>query len=218
MHETWNGEGLDFSGFLHYMQKPGTASDNASISQLFTKLGVNDEMLQLVLAQASVKEFLDQRYEPKPQSLDQLISLPPSSFGHQWAQFMLDNKLNPSFFKNLDSDDIRSYVINRLHDTHDMWHVILGFDTSEAGEAGMNAFTYAQAGSPTTCMLMAAKLVRAIGMDESVRHTMMHNICRGYTLGMRLEPFLAMAWEEHWHAELADLRQRVGLRSSDFAN
>jgi len=217
MHENWSSEGLDFSGFLHYLQQPGTATDNASISQMFTQLGINDQMLQVVLAQAKNKAFLEQHYVPVQPSLDDLLTQPENSFGHQWAQFMMDNKLNPKFFKNLGSNDIRSYIINRLHDTHDMWHVILGFDTSEAGEAGMNAFTYAQVGSPTTCMLMAAKLVRAIGMDDTIRHTMMHNICRGYTLGMRLSPFLAVAWEEHWSDDLSELRQQVGLQDGDFA-
>jgi ubiquinone biosynthesis protein Coq4 len=93
-----------------------------------------------------------------------------------------------------------------------MWHVILDFDTSEAGEAGMNAFTYAQSGSPTTCMLMAAKLVRAVGGSDETRIKMMNNICRGYQLGMTAQPFLAIAWEENWSTKLSDLRELVGIK------
>lgn len=216
MQEAWNPKDLDLTGFLHYMKEPGTASDNASISKVFTQLGVNDQMLDLVMSDLDVRAFLDSRYRPEPIDFDALLAMPEGSFGFEWACFMKRNHLNPSFFQNLNSQDERSYLINRLHDTHDMWHVLLGFDTSEAGEAGMNAFTYAQVGSPTTCMLMAAKLVRAIGGQPQARAQMMTNIARGYALGMRLVPFIAIAWEECWHEPLRQLRSRVGLLDSDF--
>lgn len=216
MQEAWNPKDLDLTGFFHYMKEPGTASDNASISKVFTQLGVNDQMLELALARPGVREFIDQRYQPQPIALDVLLAMQEDSFGHAWACFMQSNNLNPRFFQNLGEHDERSYLINRLHDTHDMWHVLLGFDTSEAGESGMNAFTYAQVGSPTTCMLMAAKLVRAIAGPEQTRFQMMKNISRGYQLGMRLSPFVAIAWEENWSEPLSLLRSRVGLLDSDF--
>lgn len=212
MHEELNTEGIDLSGFLHYMKEPGTSSDNASISRVFTQLGVNDMMLEYVMNIIPVANFIRTRYQAKPTDLNTLLALPSESFGHQWATFMQANHLNPHFFENLQEHDDRSYLINRLHDTHDMWHIILDFDTSEAGEAGMNAFTYAQSGSPTTCMLMVAKLVRAIGGSDENRFQMMTNICRGYQLGMTAQPFLAIAWEENWTTKLSDLRKLAGIK------
>ena len=212
MHEKLNTDGIDLSGFLHYMKEPGTASDNASISKVFTQLGVNDMMLEYVMNIIPVANFIRSRYQATPIDLNTLLALPSDSFGHQWATFMQANHLNPHFFQNLQEHDDRSYLINRLHDTHDMWHIILDFDTSEAGEAGMNAFTYAQSGSPTTCMLMAAKLVRAVGGSDENRIKMMNNICRGYQLGMTAQPFLAIAWEENWSTKLSDLRKLAGIK------
>ena len=212
MHEKLNTDGIDLSGFLHYMKEPGTASDNASISKVFTQLGVNDMMLEYVMNIIPVANFIRSRYQATPIDLNTLLALPSDSFGHQWATFMQANHLNPHFFQNLQEHDDRSYLINRLHDTHDMWHIILDFDTSEAGEAGMNAFTYAQSGSPTTCMLMAAKLVRAIGGSAESRCQMMLIICRGYQLGMTAQPFLAIAWEENWTTKLSDLRELAGIK------
>ena len=211
LHESVNADQVDLTGFFHYMQEPGTASDNASVSRIFTQIGVNDKMLSFVLKNREVAAFIRSRYQPTPIALGSLLKLPIDSFGFQWATFMRQHQLNPHFFQNLQEHDDRSYLINRLHDTHDMWHVLLGFDISEAGEAGMNAFTYAQSGSPTTCMLMAAKLVRAIGGDEQIRQLMMYNISRGYQLGIQAQPFLAVAWEEHWTTPIQQLRQLVGV-------
>ena len=212
MHEKLNTEGIDWSGFNHYLKEPGTSTDNASVSRIFTQLGINDLMLEYVMNNTPVAEFIRTRYQAKPIDLSTLLALPPDSFGHQWATLMQANHLNPHFFQNLQEHDDRAYLINRLHDTHDMWHVILDFDTSEAGEAGMNAFTYAQSGSPTTCMLMAAKLVRAVGGSDETRIKMMNNICRGYQLGMTAQPFLAIAWEENRSTKLSDLRELVGIK------
>ena len=212
MHEKLNTEGIDWSGFNHYLKEPGTSTDNASVSRIFTQLGVNDLMLEYVMNITPVAEFIRTRYQAKPIDLSTLLALPPDSFGHQWATLMQANHLNPHFFQNLQEHDDRAYLINRLHDTHDMWHVVLDFDTSEAGEAGMNAFTYAQSGSPTTCMLMAAKLVRAVGGSDETRIKMMNNICRGYQLGMTAHPFLAIAWEENWSTKLSDLRTLAGIK------
>ena len=212
MHEKLNTEGIDWSGFNHYLKEPGTSTDNASVSRIFTQLGVNDLMLEYVMNITPVAEFIRTRYQAKPIDLSTLLALPPDSFGHQWATLMQANHLNPHFFQNLQEHDDRAYLINRLHDTHDMWHVVLDFDTSEAGEAGMNAFTYAQSGSPTTCMLMAAKLVRAVGGSDETRIKMMNNICRGYQLGMTAQPFLAIAWEENWSTKLSDLRTLAGIK------
>ena len=211
MQDTWNARDLDLTGFFHYMQHPGQSTDNASVSQIFTQLGVNDEMLAKLLAQRQVVEFLSRGYAPQPVPIESLLSLECESFGYQWANFMLSNELDPHFFVNESHDDPRSYLINRMHDTHDMWHVLLDFDTSEAGESGMNAFTYAQCCSPTTCLLMAAKLVRAISGPEDVRVRMMNNIIRGYQLGQSAKSLIAYPLEEYWEMPLASLRDKLGI-------
>ena len=216
MIEDWSLKDIDMTGFFHYMAQPGTSTDNASVSKIFSKLGVNDAMLTKVMDNQKVRDFIRRRYQPKPTSLSELKKLPSHTLGYQWADLLEKNHLQAKFFVNEDHDDDRTYLINRLHDTHDIWHIVLGFDTSEPGESGMNAFTYAQAYSPTTCLLMAAKLVRAIQMDEKQRRTMMANIARGYRLGLSLEPFLAVAWEEHWDQPVQLLRQQVGLTDALF--
>ena len=211
MQEAWDLRELDLTGFFHYMEQPGTASNNASVSKIFTQLGVNDQMLVNIFKNPEAKALVCSRYQPIAVELDDLLALPEISFGHQWAAFMQMNRLNPNFFINDGGNDDRTYLINRLHNTHDIWHVILNFDTSEAGEAGMNAFTYAQCYSPTACMLMAAKLVRAINKPEEERQKMMSNIANGYQLGQELKAFITIKWEEKWHLPLKELRREVGI-------
>jgi ubiquinone biosynthesis protein Coq4 len=75
----------------------------------------------------------------------------------------------------------------------------------------MNAFSYAQCFSPTTCLLMAAKLVRAINGPENVRIEMMNNIVKGYQFGQEAYSLIAIALEEYWEAPLCALRLKWGI-------
>ena len=49
MIESWSVKDIDMTGFFHYMEQPGTSTDNASVSKIFSKLGVNDIMLDKVM-------------------------------------------------------------------------------------------------------------------------------------------------------------------------
>jgi ubiquinone biosynthesis protein Coq4 len=38
--------------------------------------------------------------------------------------------------------DDTSYLLLRLRQTHDLWHVVTGFSTNVPGELGLKAFVY----------------------------------------------------------------------------
>ena len=48
-----------------------------------------------------------------------------------------------------------AYVELRLSQTHDLWHVITGFDTMVAGEIGLQAFHLTQFPHPLGAVLSA---------------------------------------------------------------
>ena len=48
-----------------------------------------------------------------------------------------------------------AYVIQRLRQTHDLWHVVTGYDTDPASEVALQAFTYAQLRAPGSLVLAA---------------------------------------------------------------
>ncbi|QEY32324.1 hypothetical protein EVJ50_08925 [Synechococcus sp. RSCCF101] len=204
---------MDLSGFVRYMESPGDAADNASISRFFQERGVQAQMLEAVMGDDRVASLVAERYAPAPHETDVLLAMPEGSLGRAYARFLEVHHFNPHFFHGVEGESDLAYVLNRLRATHDIWHVLLGFDASEAGECGMNAFTFAQACTPTTCLLMAAKMIRAIPDEPAERRRLLQAIADGINLGLRAPGFLGWRWEEHWSEPLADLRDRLGLRA-----
>lgn len=196
---------------MRYLQAPGNAADNASVSRFFEELGAQAQMLDVVMSDPEVASLVADRYAPASCAIDDLQAMPEGSLGRVYATFVDGHHFNPHFFHNVEGQSDLAYVLNRLRTTHDIWHVLLGFDSSEAGECGMNAFTFSQACTPTTCMLMAAKMIRSIPEAPAERRRLLHAIADGIHLGLQAPHFLAWRWEEHWAEPLADLRGRLGL-------
>ena len=93
--------------------------------------------------------------------LDALAALPDGTLGHTYATFLRSHGLTPEVFDGPPegiADPRRSYVVQRLRQTHDLWHVVTGCETDPAGEVALQAFTYAQ--------------LRARQRDLSNRHAM----------------------------------------------
>ncbi|MAR07035.1 MAG: hypothetical protein CL862_08050 [Cyanobium sp. NAT70] len=202
----------DLAGFVRYMDGPGNAGDNASISRFFQKRGIQQQMIQCVLDKDENRDLIDSRYKPSEEwSVQQLLDLPSGSLGRSYAEFLEEHHFNPHFFHGVEGDGDLPYVLNRLRSTHDIWHVILGFDATEAGECGMNAFTFTQCSTPTTCMLMAAKMIRSLTDSHTDRNHLLKAISDGIHLGLVADSFLAIQWEENWKEPLHSLRKQLKI-------
>ncbi len=76
--------------------------------------------------------------------LSELIQLPPGTFGHEYASYMQRNQLQPiNVSPKLTEIPQNNVFALRYAVTHDIFHVLLGFDTSYAG-IGVLAFAVAQ--------------------------------------------------------------------------
>ena len=58
--------------------------------------------------------------------------------------------------------DDASYILLRLRQTHDIWHLITGFGTDVAGELGLKAFELAQTRRPMALVLLTFGLLKAL--------------------------------------------------------
>ncbi|NJN23330.1 MAG: hypothetical protein HC810_01565 [Acaryochloridaceae cyanobacterium RL_2_7] len=77
--------------------------------------------------------------------LEALRQLPEGTLGHAYAQHMQENGIYPLVISpDLQAEAHQDPFALRYTATHDIFHVLLGFDTSYAGEMGVFAFTVAQ--------------------------------------------------------------------------
>ena len=69
--------------------------------------------------------------------LDALAALPAGTLGHAYATFMTSHGLTPNVFDGTPeefADPQAAYVVQRMRQTHDLWHVVTNAETDPAGE------------------------------------------------------------------------------------
>lgn len=142
--------------------------------------------------------------------LDALAKLPAGTLGHAYAMFLKTRGLTPEVFDGRPEavrDDRAAYVIQRMRQTHDLWHVVTNASTDPGGEIALQAFTFAQLHSPSSGILAVLGTLRTLRYTREV----MRDAIAMYRLGLAAESLPHFAWEDHWATPLVEVRRLLGL-------
>ena len=152
--------------------------------------------------------------DSKTIDLDKLIALPAGTLGHAYATFLRSHGLTPDVFDNAPEgvkDPKASYVIQRMRQTHDLWHVVTGAETDTAGEIALQAFTYAQAGAPSAGILAAMGTLRTARENPANVRPLVRDVVAAFARGRRAAKLAVFPWEDHWSTPLVEVRAMLGL-------
>ncbi|MEL6249313.1 MAG: Coq4 family protein [Cyanobacteria bacterium J06648_16] len=150
--------------------------------------------------------------------LDALLQLPSDTFGHAYAAHMQRNGLQP-FTVSPELEDVarRNVFALRYAVTHDIFHVLLGFDTSYAGEMGVLAFAVAQGYSRSQQIgLWLATVLYPLLAPGQIQQ-IFDSKQQGYQLGIQADCLLAYRFEEQWSRSLAEVRKTLALPAESEA-
>lgn len=163
---------------------------------------------------AGARLYAEQRaLDSQTVDLDALAALPEGTLGHAYATFMKAHGLTPDVFDGAPRgvrQPHAAYVIQRLRQTHDLWHVVTGAETDPAGEIALQAFTYAQLRAPSAGILAVVGTLRALRYTRQV----LREVIEAYRIGSRAHRLATFAWEDHWTTPLAEVRRLLGLPES----
>lgn len=159
----------------------------------------------------NVSEILEQNTKVHLPSLAELSQSPVGSFGRSYAEHMKINKLDPNFFPWEMNGSDEDRILNRVRSMHDLWHVLVGFDTSVPGELGLQAFTLAQLRSPLSALLIAGGILHSLTRGQKDFGHSIDCIFQGYQMGVQSRSLLGVQLEEHLDEDLSSLRQRFGI-------
>jgi ubiquinone biosynthesis protein Coq4 len=143
--------------------------------------------------------------------LERLGRLPEGTLGRAYADFMRSRGLTPEVFDGAPpevADPRSAYIIQRLRQTHDLWHVVTGYETDAASEIALQAFTFAQVRAPSSLLLATAGTLRAA--REVPR--LPRDVMAAFRAGLRAEKLALFPWEDHWQTPLAEVRRLLGVR------
>ena len=181
----------------------GEAGDAAFIETEFYGLGTNPQLL------AQLQDFAG--YYPTI-DLEQLRQLPEGTLGYEYSQHMLKYEIQPlEISPDLQEEADRNCFALRYTLTHDIFHILLGFDTSFAGEMGVYGFTVAQNYSKMLSLAeLPFMLIFSIIAPTQIRKIFANNR-RGKALGKQAQCLLAYPFEENWARPISDIRAELGL-------
>ncbi len=96
-------------------------------------------------------------------------------------------------------------------ESHDLWHVLCGYDTSLKGEIAVHAFSLAQVQSSLTLVTLAGFMIKlAIDEPESI-HEAMQLLCKAYQQGLFAKNLLEVDWHKEFDKPLDLVRQELGI-------
>jgi ubiquinone biosynthesis protein COQ4 len=158
------------------------------------------------------KKLYDERcmIDSRTVDLDALAALPDGTLGEAYATFLRSRGLTPEIFDDPPhgvTDPRQSYLIQRMRQTHDLWHVATGCDTDPAGEIALQAFTFAQTGAPGNALLAGAGVIRGF----TRRRGMVSDTLRMYWIGKQARSLPVFDWENHWDKPLSEVRAMLDL-------
>jgi ubiquinone biosynthesis protein COQ4 len=174
------------------------------------------EMAQLAIEKlkniSEVNALFQERWLPAPFDLDELAKLPEGTLGQTYAREMKARGFDPYFYKKIPVVDDISYLKMLWRSTHDIYHVITGFDTDIIGEIGLQAFVLAQTQIPISVMLVSLGMV-IISLYEPIKfNDLMLEIARGYNLGSHTPgKLIAQKWDQLWDVQVSEIRANLGM-------
>jgi ubiquinone biosynthesis protein COQ4 len=150
-------------------------------------------------------------------ALQDLLGLPGGTFGKEYARWMIDQGLSPDQRPTdpLPADPDERYLLQRLLEVHDLWHVLSGYNCDAAGELGMLAFTLGQRVQPR----IAWHLLSAIREDLRVCWKnrlgpwtpLIPYLWRAFRRGRKARFLVPIILEDYLYLPIGTVRERLGI-------
>ena len=144
------------------------------------------------------------RIDKKHVDFAALAQLPDGTLGREYVRFLDDNGITPDAFEKAPEvgDERASYIMLRMRQTHDLWHVLTGYTPDVRGEILLQAFTYSQTRAPSALIIALFGTVRWAFKWPNQHKALREAFARGNATS-----FLAtFRWEDHWSTPVSELR------------
>jgi ubiquinone biosynthesis protein COQ4 len=153
------------------------------------------------------------------QNRDRLRDLPGGTLGHEYARFLDREGISAEGLVDASEEHMDDQVFlderarclsNRLRDTHDLWHVVTGYQRDLFGEHALLAFSYAQTRNPGIGFIVVMAAIRRWREGEK---DVIPLAWEGYRRGCAAASFVAADWEGMLEMPLEEVRRRLNVEA-----
>ena len=145
-----------------------------------------------------------------------LKDLPEGTLGHEYWKHCVENHLDPlklstesqNVAQEFPATEEHAFVYDRYRDSHDLWHVVTGWGTDMAGEAGIIAWTWAQLRNKGYLLIF---LLNGFMCTKRGRPDVYWTCWKGYRHGVRSPLLMAVDWNRYMDRPLDAVRRELGI-------
>ena len=159
------------------------------------------------------RDLLHDRAEIADTDLDTLRALPEHSLGREFARFLdregirLEGLAQPTPYT---PGEAEAYLMRRMRQSHDLWHVLLGLGTQGHQEVLVHCFSVAQTGLPYSLGIIFMGAIKHMVLEGRWR-VLTRDTRRAYRRGCQAAPLLTAYWERRWERPLEEVRREFGV-------
>ncbi len=211
-HTNHQWKRLALESFIEIAQAPYATFE--SIGKLYNTL--NDvESVKQMIDYLSRYDQAKQAFQKRPAvgeiDLQYLHRLPEQTLGYQYADHIVRNAIAPVHLPVAESE--HSYLLTHIVETHDIWHVVTGFDTSMAGEIALQTFVAAQLHASRFSLAMLAKNLLKTAIEEiELAEQRLDALTEGWIAGKQAACLVGIEWNLLWETPLNQLRIQLNLK------
>ncbi len=172
--------------------------------------GVYRDLSRRLLELPEGRELLTTRPVLEGSSIDlpALARLPERTLGHDFARYFEVNKIRPFESPYEVRNDV-DYLSKRYRETHDIAHVLTGYDTDVLGEMQLQAFMVGNLGIRTGLLILAYSLFR--GVPGLSLFAYFRKLRAAYRRGAGSAQLIRMRYERYWATPVDALREQLGI-------
>jgi ubiquinone biosynthesis protein Coq4 len=149
-------------------------------------------------------------------ALADLAACPVGSLGEAFYRLIVDNNFD---LEVLDRDALGlatlipplDYLNTRVLQTHDLWHIVGGYQTTKLHEVAISAFQMAQFGHGYSAVFLALIATTAALGPAEFFTMLMDTVLSAWVHGRGTPPMLLIPWEQVWGETTEQIRARFSV-------
>ena len=165
--------------------------------------------------------MLEERYMGPEYNLKEMLKLPKESLGYTYARLMTVMGFEPHFYRSRDRpslDNESDYVTMRVRKTHDMYHILSGFNMA-IGEIGVIALNVIQYSYPAFMLIDLVAVgaacfpgLASIPQSEKIHSpTVFDTLAKGIKMGREAKSLFPIKFEEMVERHIDDIRRKLNI-------
>lgn len=181
-----------------------------------SSVGRMDALLPMLAASAEGRRLLvtRPRLTSREVDYDGLRRLPAGTLGRSYADHLDRHGLDPDALAvpvTRGATDSANYLLERVRQTHDVWHALLGLGTAGHEEVILHAFQWSQLRMPYSALVVGFGALKHLA-GEGRWHLLRHALVDAARAGRAAAPLLPIVWEQRWERPIAAVRAELGVR------